>query len=364
MPYTEQLARKAERVRAALQGYASLAGVELRPLRPAPKPFGYRNLVKLVIRREREGLRLGIYRPGTHEVVDIRRCAAHQPQANELLAPLASILERLRVPTYDERGRGGWLRYAIVRTGGERRSLLVLVARDRRYAGERELVAALRSLRGLAGIVLNLNDDPGNALLGPRFVTLHGDDFLLDRVGPLALRSRAGSFVQANLAAADAAYAEVLRLADAKPGERALDLYAGVGAIALGLARAGAEVRGIEESERAVVDARSNAQRNGVENVRFEAADAARRLEALVRQGERADLVTLNPPRKGADAAVLEAIATLTPSRIVYLSCDPDTLARDLAALATHGYRCELVQPFDFLPHTEHVEAVALLRRS
>jgi 23S rRNA (uracil1939-C5)-methyltransferase len=351
-------------VRAALARYPSLSGVELRPLKPAPRPFGYRNLVKLVTRRERGGLRLGVYRPGTHEVVDIRRCAAHQPLANDLLAPLAAIIERLRVPTYDERHHSGWLRYAIVRVGGERSAQLLLVVRDRSFPGTRELLAALRGLRGLSSIVLNLNDDRGNALLGRRFVRLHGDDFLLERVGPLVLQSRAGSFVQANLDAARAAYARVLELAAPEAGLRAVDLYSGVGAIALCLARAGAQVLGIEASARAVGDASANATRNGLAQARFETGDAAARLRTLVEQGARVDLVTLNPPRKGADPAVREAIAALQPSRVVYLSCDPDTLTRDLDDFAARGYRAECVEPFDFLPQTEHVEAVALLRRS
>lgn len=365
MPYAEQLARKEERVRAALARHDSLSGVRPLPIRPAPRPFGYRARVKLVARRGREGLRLGVYRPGTHEVADIRGCAAHHPAANETLAAVASILERLRVPTYDERRRTGWLRYVIVRVGAERRVQLVLVVRDRGYAGERELAQALTGLRGVIGVVLNLNDDPGNALFGPRFLTVAASPplrsgALVDRVGELALRSSAGSFTQANPSAARAAYAEVVRLAEPKAGLRAIDLYCGVGAIALSLARAGMEVQGIEENPQAVRDARANAEANAVQSVRFTQGDAA---SALVRKGERVDLVTLNPPRRGAAPEVREAIARLAPQRIVYLSCDPDTLARDLADLAARGCRTEAVEPFDFLPQTEHVEAVALLVR-
>jgi len=360
VPYAEQLARKQERLRAALARHDSLSGVQPLPIRPAPRPFGYRALVKLVARRGREGLRLGVYRPGTHEVADIRGCAAHHPAANETLAAVASILERLRVPTYDERHRTGWLRYGIVRVGAERRVQLVLVVRDRAYAGERDLVKVLAGLRGVAGVVLNLNDDPGNALFGPRFVTVAGEGALIDRVGELALRSSAGSFTQANPSAARAAYAEVVRLAEPKAGLRALDLYCGVGAIALSLARAGMEVQGIEENPQAVRDARANAEANAVQRVRFTQGDAA---AVLVGKSERVDLVTLNPPRRGAAPEVREAIATLAPQRIVYLSCDPDTLARDLADLSARGYRTEQVEPFDFLPQTEHVEAVARLAR-
>jgi 23S rRNA (uracil1939-C5)-methyltransferase len=364
VPYDEQLARKQDRVRAALARHESLSGARLLPIRPAPRPFGYRAVVKLVARRGRDGLRLGVYRPGTHEVADIRRCAAHHPAANETLAAVGSILERLRVPTYDEPRRTGWLRYVIVRIGAERRVQLVLVVRDRGYERERDLVKALAGLRGVAGIVLNRNADPGNALFGPRFLTAAGEGALVDRVGELALRSSAGSFTQANPAAARAAYAEVVRLAEPKAGLRALDLYCGVGAIALSLARAGMEAQGIEENLHAVRDARANAERNQIQRARFSQGDAGKLVATLSQRDDRFALVTLNPPRRGAAPEVLDAIAALAPQRIVYLSCDPDTLARDLEDLALRGYTAQSVEPFDFLPQTEHVEAVALLTRS
>jgi 23S rRNA (uracil1939-C5)-methyltransferase len=359
-PYAEQQLRKQQRVERALARYASIA-VKPAPLVPAPRLFGYRNLVKLVARGGRRGLRLGVYHPGSHRLADIRRCAAHHPTANAVLARVAHELEARRVPTYDERRRTGWLRYVLVRVGAERRAQLVLVVRDRGYEGERALAQALARIPGVAGVVLNENADPGNAIWGERFETLAGSDTLEDRVGGFALASRAGVFVQGNLGAARAAYAEVLRAADPRPGERALDLYCGVGALALALARAGAQVTGVEESPRAVEDARENARRHGLD-ARFLAGDAGAVLADLIRQGARADLVTLNPPRRGTDAAVRSAIAQLAPSRIVYLSCDPETLARDLDDLASRGYATRSVQPYDFLPHTEHVEAVAVLR--
>ena len=363
MPYTEQQMRKQERVQRALDTYPALAALTPEPLVPAPRVFGWRNLVKLVARGGRRGLRLGVYRPGTHRLADIRRCAAHHPLANAVLARVAGALERLRVPTYDERTHTGWLRYVLVRVGAERRAQLVLVARDRSYEGLRALARELARIPGVASLVLNLNPDVGNAIWGSEFETLAGSDTLSDRVCGLELASRAGAFVQGNLGAARRAYAEVLREADARPGERALDLYCGVGALSLALARAGARVTGVEESPRAVEDARSNAKRHGLD-ARFLAGDAGGVLAELLRDGERAELVTLNPPRRGAAPAVRSALAELAPSRIVYLSCDPETLARDLADLTGRGYRTERVQPYDFLPHTEHVEAVAVLKRA
>jgi 23S rRNA (uracil1939-C5)-methyltransferase len=361
-PYREQLARKEARVQQALGRFASLGSVEIPPLRPAPRVFGYRSSVRLVARRGREGMRLGVYRPGSHDVVDIRQCAAHHRLANALLETLAGILERQRVPCYDEGTRQGWLRYVQVRVGSDGRTLLLLVVRDRDFAGEGALVAELSRLRGVAGVLLNLNADPGNAILGPEFVCVAGEDSLTERGLGLELRTHAGSFAQSNPAAARRAYACVLRDAAAQPGERAVDLYCGVGALALALARQGAQVLGVEEVPRAVEDARANAERNAVHGVRFEAADVEASLRRLVREGAHVDLVTLNPPRRGADAAAREAIAALAPSRIVYMSCDPDSLARDLDDFAARGFPALRVQAFDFLPHTEHVEAVALLR--
>jgi len=349
-------------VQRAFGRFASLGAVEIPPLRPAPRVFGYRCSVRLVARSGRDGLRLGVYRPGSHEVVDIRHCAAHHPLANALLDALAEIVERQRVPCYNERTRQGWLRYVQVRVGGDGRTLLLLVVRDREFSGEAALVTKLSALRGVAGVVLNLNADPGNAILGAEFVCVAGEDALQDRVLGLELSSHVGSFVQSNPAAARRAYAQVLQDAAPTPGERAVDLYAGVGAIALALAREGAQVLGVEEVPRAVEDARANAERNAVHGVRFEASDVEAPLRRLVTEGAQIDLVTLNPPRRGAGAAVREAIAVLSPSRIVYMSCDPESLARDLDDFAARGFATLRVQAFDFLPHTEHVEAVALLR--
>jgi 23S rRNA (uracil1939-C5)-methyltransferase len=360
VPYPEQLARKERRVREAVAAFPALAGASVLPLRPAPRVFGYRSVVKLVARRVRGELRLGVYRRGTHQVADARRCAAQHPLANAVLARLATLVERLDVPTYDEGTREGWLRYVLVRVGAGR-AQVVLVVRDRSFRRERDLIAALRGVRGVAGVVLNLNDDPGNAILGPRFVAASGARTLEERILGLEVESRSGSFLQANSRAAHAAFSRVIKLADVSPGECAIDVYCGVGAVSLALAREGALVRGIDASEQAIGDARANASRNRVRGVRFSAGDAGAVLRELVAAGESVDLVTLNPPRRGAGAAVCEAIAALRPRRVVYMSCDPGTLARDLDDLTARGYPTLRIEPYDFLPHTEHVEAVALV---
>jgi 23S rRNA (uracil1939-C5)-methyltransferase len=364
MPYGQQLARKRQRVCEALRRRPGLAALAVPAPIGSPRAFGYRNQAKLVARRARGALLLGVYRPGTHQVVDICRCPVHQPLIGAVLPRLRDALERLGVPVYDECTGAGWLRYVVVRASAWKKAVqVVLVARDRGFAAERELVRALRRIRGVESVVLNLNRDPGNAIFGDRFVGLTRETSLIERVGALKLKSRAGVFLQANLAAARRVYDCVVAWAEPRPDDVAVDLYAGVGAISFSLASRAGLVYGIEESPRAVLDAKENIRLNGFHNVRFLAGPADAVMCDLARRLQRIDLVTLNPPRKGADEPAREAILACRPRRVVYMSCDPDTLARDLAWFAARGYRPIRLQPFDLLPQTEHVECVAAMER-
>jgi 23S rRNA (uracil1939-C5)-methyltransferase len=365
MAYGEQLRRKHCRVVDALAAYPALADVVAPPVVGAPRLFGYRNQVKLVARRARRGLLLGVYRPGTHQVVDIAQCPVHQPPINAVLAAARSALERSAAPIYDERSHDGWLRYVIVRSSAWKKTAqIILVVRDRRWSGEGALVEQLRRVRGVSSVVLNINDTTGNVILGDQYVAATRETALLERVGGLKLSNSAGAFVQANLAAARRVYENVLRWADPQAHELAVDLYAGVGAISFYLAGQARVVVGVETSQRAVLDAKRNIRLNGYHNVRFLAAPAAEGLaEAAQRFGD-ISLVTLNPPRQGADDATRAAIAASPARRAVYVSCEPTTLARDLAWFRAHGFSVTALQPYDLLPQTDHVETVALLNRT
>ncbi len=362
LPYGEQLRRKHRQVTAAFAAYPRLADVVVPAPIGSPRLFGYRNQAKLVARRTRRGLLLGIYRPGTHEVVDISACPVHDPRITAALRQIRQGLDDLAAPVYEERSGSGWLRYVVVRSSAWRRAVeLILVVRDRAWAGERALVRRLRGARGVASVVLNVNPSPGNAIFGTQFIAMPTDAALLERVGALSLRSRAGDFLQANLGVARRVYDCVARFADPAPEETAVDLYAGVGAISFRLAARAKFVLGVEASARAVIDAKLNIRLNGFHNVRFAAAPAAEGLAKAHATLGRVDLITLNPPRQGADAATRAAIVAAAPRRIVYVSCAPSTLARDLDWFVAHGMRAVAVQPYDMLPQTEHVECVALL---
>jgi 23S rRNA (uracil1939-C5)-methyltransferase len=364
MPYTAQLRAKRGRVIDALAAYPRLADVAVPEVVGSARLFAYRNQAKLVARRTGRGLLLGVYRPGTHQVVDISACAVHQAPINAVLAGVRAAVEQSRAPTYDERSGDGWLRYVVVRSSAWKKSAqLVLVVRDRRWAGEAALLQRLRKLRGVSSVVLNLNAAPGNAIFGETFIGAPRETALLDRVGGLTLTSRAGAFLQANLGAARRVYEQVLRWANPRADEVAVDLYCGVGAISFYLAGSARLVVGVEESPHAVLDAKQNIRLNGYHNVRFLHAPAAIGLAQVAAEVERVGLVTLNPPRKGVDLATREAIAACAPQRVVYVSCDPVSLARDLDWLAARGYSVAALQPFDLLPQTEHVETVVLLHR-
>ena len=362
--YGEQLARKRQRVVEAMAAAAPSLRVEVeKPVR-AVRLFGYRNQVKLVARHSAGRLLLGVYRPGTHQVVDVSRCPVHDALVARALDCVRQAVERENVPIYDEHSREGWLRYIAVRSSWLRKTTQVVpVVRDRRWPGERRFVERLRRARGIGSVVLNVNDTTGNTIFGESFVAATRHDALIERVGGLKLKFHPGSFVQANLSAARRAYAKVVELARAGPQDVVVDLYCGVGAISLSLAATAKFVLGIESSPSAVRDAVENTRLNGVHNARFRAGEAAELLPGLAAELPRVDVVTLNPPRKGADEAVLAAIVALAPRRIVYMSCNPETLARDLERLSAAGYAAATVHPFDFLPQTDHVECLAAADR-
>jgi 23S rRNA (uracil1939-C5)-methyltransferase len=360
LDYPEQLAWKTARVRRAL----AVVPVAVAPCVASPRPLGYRNRSKLVVGRAGGRLVLGAYAPRSHAVVDLGGCRVVEPPLDEVAAALRDLLEQAGVVPYDERTLTGDLRHVVLRANHAGAVLAVWVAARPELPGAEALARRFRAARPeVAGVVLNVNRSRGNAIFGDDDV----DDQLLDgvatleeQVGGVRLALSARAFFQANRGVAALAYAEAARALAPRPGERAVDVYAGAGGIALTLAPHAGEVIGIEEHAGAVADATRSAALNGATNARFVAGDAAAGLRAL----ERADLVALNPPRKGCDPAVLAEVARLRPRALAYLSCNPDTLARDLAVLAGHGYAARAVTPFDMLPHTPHVEALAVLERS
>ena len=370
MGYAEQLRRKQAALATALDGEPALGAVQLEPISGSPRPFGYRNQAKLVFRsRRRRGSRrdevvLGVYRPGTHSVVPAERCAVHVPALRPLLVDLREAVERLEIPIFDERTREGSLRYALARWSAltDRAHLTIVAATPHPPRLER-LVAVLRNDHPKLGAAfLCVNPTPGNTLLSSDIRRLFGPPSLAERFGSIVIEARPDAFLQANTSVASHLYATAVRWLAPTPADTAVDLYCGAGALALHLAGRAGRVLGVESASAAVASAQANAKRLGRKTAAFVAGDAAA-IEEILRGGDRASpsLIAVNPPRRGLSAALVDAIARIAPRRIAYVSCEPRTLARDLARLAERGYRTERLRAFDMLPQTPHVEALALL---
>lgn len=362
---TAEPARRAllrDRVSQAL-AREGLGDVDVRPTVPAPAADGWRHKAFLTARRTRRGIFLGLYEEHSHRLLGIEGCPAHAPAVERALGAARRALAAVDPPIYDERSREGWLRYVAVRAAGaEPAALVTLVATRREFAWEQALVDAIRRLAPqVVGIVLNVQDAPGNAPFGARFSTLAGTPHLTERSGPFTLRVSAGSFFQVNPAMGETLHDTVAAAARSAPAGRALDLYGGVGCTTLRLARDGRAVTLVESSPSAVEDARANATTAGL-------SDAIRILGDRVESipiptgAERPSVVIVNPPRSGLSVEVLSGLERAAPPLLLYVACDPRPLARDLARLRGAGATIESVVPFEMMPQTAHVEALAAVR--
>ena len=364
-----QRAWKEAQVKGALAAHPALAGVVVNACVPSPQALGYRNNAKLVCARGADGtLVLGAFVPRSHDVVDLGGCRIVEPPLDAVTRGLRAVLAAAGVVPYDERLQTGDLRYAVLRANHDGQVLVTLVTARRGWPAGPAVAAALPArCPAVAGVVQNVNPTRGNVIYGDEEVTLWGVATLSEQIGPARLRVSSRAFLQANRAVATLAYAHIAEavrsLAATAPIDRLVDAYCGVGAIALTVAPHAREVLGIEANAAAIADASAAVSESAAaySNVRFIAADAAAGLRAV----DRADAVVLNPPRRGCAPAVLAEVRRLAPRLIAYLSCAPDTLARDLAALVDgeSGYRVDAVTPYDMLPHTAHVESLAIVSR-
>jgi 23S rRNA (uracil1939-C5)-methyltransferase len=366
VPYPEQLIRKRAIVSQVFAGYASLAGVDIPPVIASPRRVGYRARVKLVVRKNRNQVAMGLYAPHSHRVIDISACPVHPQPVNQVVFYLKKKILELGIVPYDERDDSGDLRYVDFRFSVARRELsITLVTRHSAFTQGPLLTRALLDrFPSISGVIQNINEERGNVIWGKNFRTLGGRDTIMERVGDLKLVFPPGVFSQANPFTARKLYEHVCALAGLQGGETVLDLYCGVGPMALLLAEQARQVWAIDESEQAIVTAKQNARRNGRGNCRFIAGDVATAAAQLQQTLSKVDLVVLNPPRKGIQPAALAALVQFNAAKLIYVSCDPRSLARDLDSLVTGEHRVAKIQSFDMFPQTEEVETVALLTKS
>ncbi|MGE4344734.1 MAG: 23S rRNA (uracil(1939)-C(5))-methyltransferase RlmD [Geoalkalibacter sp.] len=365
MDYAAQLHFKHEKVARALAAYPELTEIKVNTVLEAPRQLGYRSSAKLAIGKERGKVKIGLYRRNTHQVIDIGDCPLHHPLINEVVAVVREEIERQGVFVYRPDKDHGLLRYLVVRVSPQRNEAMVtFVTRER---CDREVIHLakwlVKKVPTVVSVHQNINTGSGNAIWGNQTLRMMGHPSLLDQVGDLKLRIGPNAFFQVNHDQAERIYQLAREWAGLSKEEEAVDLYCGIGGIALNLARDARMVIGVEVVQEAVRNAADNARLNEFGNCRFLAGDAAQILEDLALTSRPA-VVTVNPPRKGCDPEALRAVASLAPRTLIYVSCNPETLARDLALLAEQGYRCDEIQPVDMFPQTPHVESVARLEHS
>ena len=360
MSYEEELWAKRARVQDALTRIGG-AEVTVEEILGAEQPLHYRNKSIYPISPAGE---VGFYRARSHQVVHVEHCLIQKPEADALAQALRDYIARFRVASYDEATGQGLLRHLYVRTSCAGESLVCLLVNGRSLPHEEELVAMLRAAAPkTCGVVLGENTRRGNAILGDRYRTLWGRDYLTDTLCGLELRLSVPSFYQVNHDQAQRLYEKALEYAGLTGRELAVDLYCGAGTITQVLARRARHVIGGEIVPEAIRDAEDSARRNGVGNVEFLCGDASRLAAELRQRGLRPDVICVDPPRKGLAPDVVEAAASMTPGRIVYVSCDPATLARDVARFAPLGYCPVRACAVDLFPGTAHVETVCLLSK-
>ena len=361
--YEEETRLKAERVRSCINRLGG-ENLDTLPILAAPTCYGYRNKAQYPVAAKKNHAYAGFFKAGTHDVVENDRCLI-LPQETDLVKSIVmDYVNRNHISVYDEVAHKGLLRHIYVRRGAVSGQILVcLVINGRSIPKIHELVARLKKVSSFTTLVLSVNTRKGNAVLGDEFLTIHGPGYIEDTLCGLNFRLSPRSFYQVNHAQAQRLYETAIRQAEITKEDTVLDLYCGVGTITLAMASAAGKVIGVEVIPQAVEDARDNAQRHGIETAEFFCGDAGAAALELEKQGIKADVVVVDPPRKGLNADTIEALSRFAPRRIVYISCDPATLGRDTALIKERGYQVKNAMAVDLFPRTVHVETVVLLSR-
>ena len=377
MSYEQQLAFKERKVRGNLERIGGFAPELLdRVTDPAvgmDEPFGYRNKAQFPFGTDREGNPVtGFYAGRTHDIIANTDCALGVPVNREILEIILAFMKEYRIPSYDEKTGQGLLRHVLIRYGFTTKEIMVcFVVNGSSIPHVDELIRRLCGIEGMTSITLSPNTRQTNVIMGDSYQILWGQGYITDYIGNVRYQISPLSFYQVNPVQTEKLYSLALEYADLKGGETVWDLYCGIGTISLFLAQRAGQVYGVEIVPQAIEDARRNAGINGIENAEFFVGKAEEVLPEYyekyarehVGESARADVIVVDPPRKGCDEALLETIVKMQPERVVYVSCDSATLARDLKVLCGAGYELEKVRPVDMFPMTVHVETVALLSK-
>ncbi len=361
MDYFAQLRAKHAHVQDCIRKFAKIDAPVNFPL-PAKQPFGYRNKTSFPVSKGKDGAEIGCYRAKTHLVINTERCLLQPVQADQCIEIIRQWMNTYGVSAYDEATGQGLVRHAVVRSTVYGDIMVGLVINGNEIPHEKELIRGLRvNLPEVMSVVLNSNREKGNVILGQETRAIFGSDRIRENINGLDFDISLNTFLQVNHDQTELLYNQVFKLARIFPDEVVADLYCGAGTITLHAAKLAKKVFGIEIIPQAIEDANNNAKINGIENAVFICGDCAEAFEKILQKEGKLDVVIVDPPRKGLDAKVINEIVLSGAKRVIYVSCDPATLARDLALFAENDYAAQVVQPVDLFPQTTHVETCVLL---
>ena len=370
--YEKQLAWKEKKVRDCLQRIGGFEEIPMEPIMGMDEPYHYRNKAQYPVGYDKEGNPVaGFYAGRTHSIIPNTDCAIQHPCNHMILETILAFMKQYDIPAYEEKKHTGLVRHILTRVGKYTGEVMVcLIINGNKLPHQDKLVEMLKKATDeettykIKSICLNINKDKTNRILGEKVVPIYGQTYIEDRIGDITYRISPLSFYQVNPEQTQKLYGTALEYADLKGNEVVWDLYCGIGTISLFLAQKAAKVCGVEIVPQAIEDARENADRNGFTNTEFFVGAAEDVVPEQYEQSGgslRADVVTLDPPRKGCDEKLLRTVVRMEPKRIVYVSCDPATLARDLKYLCGEGYELKRVRACDMFGHSSHVETVVLL---
>lgn len=371
MDYEKQLEYKFNKVKNCLQRIGGVEDAEklMEPIYGMKEPYHYRNKAQFPVSRDKDGkLSIGFYAGRTHSVIDTDTCYLQAPVNDKIISAFREYMDKYNISAYDEISGKGLVRHILTRVGFTTGEIMVcIIVNGGKLPHQEDLIESLSKIDGMKSISININKDNTNRILGDKVVTLWGADYITDYIGDIAFNISPLSFYQVNPVQTKVLYGKALEYAGLTGNEVVWDMYCGIGTISLFLAPKALKVFGVEIVKEAIDDARRNAQLNHISNVEFfvgKAEEVVPRCYAEDKAGKSADVVVVDPPRKGCDSILLDTLGEMAPCKIVYVSCDPATLARDVAILRQKGYEVKKAAVVDQFAHTGHVETCALLTKT
>lgn len=361
--YEGQLDFKRKQVEQVLTriGKLDVGKVSVHPTLGMNDPWNYRNKAQVPVGEREGGLVAGFYQKRSHDIIDMEKCLIQQSENDDVVQAVKKICETYGIRAYNEEKHKGWLRHIMVRYGLVTKEIMVVfVTKTADFPHKNDILAEItKQLPQVKSIVQNINNKRTNVIFGDETKVLWGEEYIYDKIGDVKFAISARSFYQVNPEQTKVLYDKALEYAGLTGEESVIDAYCGIGTISLFLAQKAKKVFGVEIVPEAIEDAKRNAELNGITNAEFAVGEAEVVIPEWYKQGNQADVIVVDPPRKGCDEALLKTILDMKPKKVVYVSCNPGTLARDLQILELGGYETVEVQPVDMFPHTTHVEVVS-----